>query len=151
MIHTSCPLSLPHSLRLKAKQCTYFYKNCCILCASPLVNVGPISSSHVFVIIGASGLIGNSSLMPKVDMGASKLEVPIPCAFEVPSTFSSKFKILNAKNAFDTCSPHSKHWASWHPSPFPFTQNPIIGKYVWPIWDHQMWPHDHVVPLHECT
>jgi hypothetical protein len=38
----------------------------------------------------------------KVEMGASKLEAPVPCAFEVPSTFSNKFKISNAKNAL-TC------------------------------------------------
>ncbi len=105
-MHISYPLSFPN-LRPKAKHCKYFCKNCCTLCASPLITMGPISTFHVSIIIGVLSLDGNSSLMPeventpcncyKVDMGTSTLEAPVPCAFKVPSTSSNISKILDAK------------------------------------------------------
>ncbi len=139
-MHISYPLSFPN-LRPKAKHCKYFCKNCCTLCASPLITMGPISSFHVSIIIGVLNLDGNSSLMLevedtpcncyKVDMGTSTLEAPVPCAFKVPSTSSNKYKILDAKNLFEICFPRFKHGLpSRHPSPFPSMKNSIVAKDV---------------------
>ncbi len=68
--------------------------------ASALVITRTISNSHVFIVMDALDLDGNSSLVfeidattcdsYKVDTGASPHEAHIPCAFEVPFNFSKK-------------------------------------------------------------
>jgi hypothetical protein len=59
---------------------------------------------------------------------------PIPCAFKVLSTSSNQSKIWMPKmHGLPYIPPIPNTKPLWHPSPFPFTYNPIVVKDVWPI------------------
>jgi len=105
---TCCPLNLPAPWRWKQSN-EHKCNNCHILHASPPITVRLIFGSHVFIIVGALVLDGDSSLMLEVEATPYNcyMKPPFHVHLKVPSPSSNKSKILDT---FIMYAPHSKHW-----------------------------------------
>ncbi len=142
------------------------------MCASPPITIYHVTNFQFtcFAISSSLGFDGDSSLVLeiedapcncyKVDMGASPHEAPIePCAYEIPSISSKKFKILHAKKCIvlvfpplQTLNHHNIHhklslckipMLPWMFGPFRiinYNMNTMSPPFAWMcLYQNEMW------------
>ncbi len=126
VMHTSCPLSFPNSLNLETKQWTYLCNNYCILHASNLVIRRTIFNSHVFIVMDALDLDGNSSVVFEIDATTCDSYKVDMCIWS-PFNFSKQIQNLGCQNCIRLVFPplqalnlHGIH------HPFPWCKIPML-------------------------